>query len=438
MHDASGLRTEILGGIGFSSIEDNGFQYGFELHGGALGQSSEVNRRSEAGLYAGFLWFESSSMDGIATSGTDVWFRAGYQPMVSDSLGLLFDLRAPALELGARFPVGLGSGLLLGLRFQAMDLSDAGPYFGPGQSTGQARYYGGELFLSWSGWSLNGNYGNYRLNGRSARPEGRYGDFILWEGQKALPAQFVHYSGLGLEKDFDEWSFRLQGYQSWGQQSARTGYGGEEYFSRKTIRGWLAAAELRWRPVPEWSFGLSGLGSSRQRKDGGDFQGFAPLNPSVQILGGMGSIFLNSRPAFDQSHPFSNRRFYDSFPSDHQSSNGRNLDRSSIPERGMVIPDHANRGMRMAGLDARWKLEWWCWQCGSVALFLNRVEFKESQGTEGILTYEVLLFGSYLYLSAAGAYIRPAEEAPDPYTGLIPTSEKRYFSRYTFYFVFPL
>ncbi|MCB1170808.1 MAG: hypothetical protein KDK25_10755, partial [Leptospiraceae bacterium] len=211
----------------------------------------------------------------------------------------------------------------------------------------------------------------------------------------------------------------------------------EEYFSRKTIRGWLGAARLQWMPLEEWSFGLAGLGSSRQRKDGGDFRGFAPLNPSVCILGAAGSIFLNSRPAFDQSHPFSNRRFYDSFPSAHRSSNGRNLDRNSILEEDLVIPDHANRGIRIGGLEVMWK-PGWPGHGARLTLFLNRAEFKESQGTEGILSYEANLYSSQIHLSVAGAYTRPANEAPDPYTGLIPSSRKRYFSRYTLYFLFPL
>ena len=431
-HRAQGVRAQVILGGEYTS-ED----FGVLLLGAAQGQNSLVSRKSQAGLYAGLLWWGSPyiSWPQPSVSGDQVWLRTGFQPMQSDPLGLLYDLRAPGITAGQQFR--LAGGLIFGLQFHALDLSDANPYFGTGQRTGEARYYGGELSFFWQGWHLEFSYGNYRLNGRSARPDGRIQDLILWDGQSAIPAQYVHYSGLALNYSGSDWEMDFQFYRSHGQQSARTDYGGEEFLSRKTIRGWLAAGRWIWHFSAGQRLGISGLGSSRQRTDGEDYQGFAPLNPLPRILGGMGSILISSRPPFDQSHPLSNRRFFDSFPGSHTSENGRVVN-SRIQDHDLLIPDHANRGIRMGGIF--WDTRLFSAFPGDTyfTVHLNRAEYKEAQGTEGILILDYTLSGVNLTISAAGAYITPAAETPDPYTGFIPSAKRRYFSRYAFYFLLPL
>ena len=69
---------------------------------------------------------------------------------------------------------------------------------------------------------------------------------------------------------------------------------------------------------------------------------------------------------------------------------------------------------------------------GDFRIFLNRAEFRESQGTEGILQFSPdLPAEGHLILGLAGASVVPAKETPDPYTGFIPSSKRRYFSRYS-------
>ncbi len=429
-HRASGSRGQIILGAAYS------FQnFGVLLLGAAHGQNSLVFRRSQGGLYAGMVWFGSPYISWPQPRGTQSWIRAGYQPMVSDNLGLLYDLRAPGISLGQQFQTGLGA--ILGFQLHALDLSDSHPYYSTGQRTGQSRYYGGELSFFKDGWLVELSYGNFRLNGQSARQEGRWQDLVLWEGQSGLPAQYVHYSGLAMSYYGQEWSLDLQFYRSHGLQSARTDYGGEEFLSRKTIRGWMAAGQLIWTFLPDQELGLSGLGSSRQRKDAEDFHGFAPLNPVPRLLGGLGSILISARPPFDQSHPLSNRRFYDSFPSSHISENGRVVN-AEIQEHDLLVPDHANRGIRMAGIF--WEKQIPVPGLGDafLAIHLNRAEYKEAQGTEGILVLDYYYGKLNLTFSAAGAFITPSAETPDPYTGFIPSAKRRYFSRYAFYFLLPL
>ena len=359
---------------------------------------------------------------------------AGYQPMQSDPLGLLYDLRAPAVILGAQWRSRLGP--VLGFQFSALDLSDADPYFRNRARTGQARFYGVELFFYRKGLSLELSYGNFRINGQSARSDGRIQELVLWDGQNAIPAQYVHYSGLGLQWRSQDVRLDFQAYGSHGQQSARTAFGGEEFLSRKTIRGWMVGGRFLWRIFEDSEIGFAGLGSSRQRKDADDFHGFGALNPRPRLLGGLGSILLYARPPFDQSHPMSNMRFYDGFPSDHYSQNSRNVDSGQM-RRDMVIPDHGNRGIRMAGIQWSTELSYprfldlgW----NELAIHLNRAEFKDAQGTEAVAILHYDLGFLEFTLSAAGAYITPAAESPNPYTGLIPSSKRRFFSRYGFAF----
>lgn len=428
---ARGSRLELKGGF---SYRHESLDAGLEIHGASLFQDSLVERSTKSGVYAGYFWLGSPYIT-WPRPGPEAqwWLRAGYQPMLSDEMGLLYHRTAPAVSLGAQ--IGSGGGPILGLQFHAMDLSDSEPYFGPSYRTGQARFYNGEFSLYIGGWMLELSYGNYRMNGRSALPSAAFQGFQLWEGQRALPAQFVHYSGLAVSKRTSDWRLDFQAYQSHGQQSARTAYGGEEYLSKKSIRGWLAAFQLLWFPDgTNWELGLAGLGSSRQRKDGEDFLGFAPLNPWPRILGGYASLLLSSRPPFDQSHPFSNRRYQESFPSGHESNNGRNLDLKDIPTHRIVVPDHGNRGIRMGGMHFYRTLNLICESCSYAGMYLNRAEFKDSQGTEGILILAHRTNYGTIILSAAGAYITPAAEAPDPFTGLIPSSRRRFFSRYAFSF----
>ncbi len=430
-HRARGGRFEAIAGVDVARVD-----YGFTILAAALGQDGDFSKQSTGGLYAGQFWYGSPyvshphPMEGRSFP----FFRAGYQPMQSDPLGLLYDLRAPAVILGAQWRSRLGP--VLGFQFSALDLSDADPYFRNRARTGQARFYGVELFFYRKGLSLELSYGNFRINGQSARSDGRIQELVLWDGQNAIPAQYVHYSGLGLQWRSQDVRLDFQAYGSHGQQSARTAFGGEEFLSRKTIRGWMVGGRFLWRIFEDSEIGFAGLGSSRQRKDADDFHGFGALNPRPRLLGGLGSILLYARPPFDQSHPMSNMRFYDGFPSDHYSQNSRNVDSGQM-RRDMVIPDHGNRGIRMAGIQWSTELSYprfldlgW----NELAIHLNRAEFKDAQGTEAVAILHYDLGFLEFTLSAAGAYITPAAESPNPYTGLIPSSKRRFFSRYGFAF----
>ena len=425
-HRAAGLQGALFAGLQWTDSP-----LGLEIVGAGLARSSLASRRSEGGLQSAwvFLGASGSRLDHPRASDPPYFLRAGFMPLLSDPMGLLYSGYRPAVHFGYRARIGQLS--WLGLEFLAMDLSDDSPYFARGYATGAARYY--ETAVSWwiDRFELRLSHGVYDLRGRSALPEGRFMDAKLWEGQQSRPDQYIHYSGLGLRFNGEVFRADLQAYQSWGQL-AQIESGVEEFLSRKTVRGWLVALRTRWILGEEGlqDLGASGLGSSRNRKDGQDFHGFAPLSPQPTIMGGYSSIFLTSRPAFDQSHSYSNRRFFDSFPTAAASNEGRIVNRQ-LEESGSVltIPDHANRGIRMGGLEAGLRIPG---LGGDFRFFLNRAEFRESQGTEGILQFSAHLpLDARLVLGMAGASVVPAKETPDPYTGFIPSSKSRYFSRYS-------